>query len=91
MANHIQRRFHRVGVAVAVLIALAGGSWTVAAALFARSLSDGAILGIGAVATVVLALAAWVFYCVLGWVVAGLARLLRRYNARGKALRPLPR
>jgi hypothetical protein len=44
----------------------------VAAALFARSLYDGAILGIGAVATVVLALAAWVFYCVLscqegGW------------------------
>jgi hypothetical protein len=74
MSDRINRSFHRLGVAVAVLIALTGGSWTVAAALFAHSLADGAILGIGVVATVVLALAAWGFYCVLGWVVARFAR-----------------
>jgi hypothetical protein len=73
----IQRGFHRVGVAVAVLIMLAGWSWAVTAALLARSLSDGAIIGIGVVATVMLALAAWVFYFVLGWIIAGFVRLLR--------------
>jgi hypothetical protein len=74
MHSRINRSFHSIGVAAAVLIALAGGSWTVGAALYARSLADGAILGIGVVVTVVLALAAWGFYCMLGWVVAGFAR-----------------
>ncbi len=70
MADRVQSRFHRVGVAVAVLIAVAGGIWLVTAALFAHSWADSASLGIGVVATAVLALAAWGFYFVLGLVVA---------------------
>jgi hypothetical protein len=65
MTNRIIRSFHRLGVAVAVFVLLAGGCWAMAAALFSRGVGDSAIIGIGVVATVVLALAAWGFYCVL--------------------------
>jgi hypothetical protein len=71
MINSVIHRFHRVGVAVAVLILLAGGSWTVAAVLFHGTM---AVIGIGVAATIVLALAAWGFYRGLGWVIARFAR-----------------
>lgn len=89
MTKRIRGGFHRAGVAVAVLIALAGGTWTILAALLGGGSIDPASLGIGVVATVMLALAAWGFYWVLGWVVAGCARLLRHHHAAGRARRPL--
>ena len=73
MTNRINRSLHRVGVAVAALIALAGVGWAVAAMLFPGGKAFGAILG-GLGVTAVLALAAWGFYGCLGWVVAGFAR-----------------
>jgi hypothetical protein len=83
MANRIIRGFSRLGVGAAVLVAMCGAGFTAVAIVMPAldpypppDLAAYAIktAGIGLGITSLLALAAFVFFRGLGWVITGFAR-----------------
>jgi hypothetical protein len=79
MSNRITRGFSRLGIWAAVLVAICGAGVTAFAIVFAPTPAppdfDAAkFAGIGLGITGVLALATFVFFRGLGWIIAGFAR-----------------